>query len=133
MRRNWVSILVMSLMIVSLVGGVTISKEKPKKEAQKAQAKKENPVSLMTEAMANRLSKNLHVKNIVGDPVKVGKVTIIPVIMIEVGYGGGGGGSDSDKILASGFYLDGKVKPLGFIIQSKAGVKFVTVGKAPRK
>lgn len=134
MRKKWVSVLAMSLMFFSLAVGISISKEKPKKEAPKIQAKQENPISMMTQAMADRLTSNLHVKNIVGDPVKVGKVTIIPIIMIDIGYGGGGGGSSMDKQAGgSGFYMSGVAKTLGFVVISKAGTRFLSAGKAPRK
>lgn len=127
MRKKWLLVLTMSLMFFSLTTGITNSKEQAKKKTPKVQAKQENPVLLMTDAMAGRLTKNLKVKNIVGDPIKVGKVTIIPIIMIDIGYGGGGGGP------GSGFYIGGEAKPLGFVVLSKTGVKFLSAGKAPRK
>jgi len=102
-------------------------------EKTKVQAKQENPISLATNSMLDLLAKNFQVKKIVGDPLKVGNVTIIPLIMIDVGYGGGGASANPQMQLGSGFYMSGEAKPLGFIIISKSGTKFLSAGKAPRE
>ncbi len=112
-----------------LLVSVSSAQEKPK-----AQAKAPNPVAAMTKGMTERLASGLHVKNIVGDPVKVGKMTIIPIIMVDVGFGGGGGGAPGGQPMGgSGFYISGNAKPVGFVIVTKTGVQFVPVGKIPRK
>ena len=119
----------MSLFLISLSFALSQSQEEPK-----VQVKPEDPVSKMTNAMAERLSRNVHVKNVVGDPVKIGKVTIIPIIMLDVGFGGGGGGpGGGQQAGGSGFYIKGEARPLGFVVISRAGVKFVSVGEVPRK
>ncbi len=134
MRKKWLLVLTMCLMLISLSAGSVVTKEKTKQAKPKAQAKQEHPVSLITKLMTGVLTKNLHVKNIVGDPVKVGKVTLIPIIMMDIGYGGGGGGPQMGKEQGgSGFYMSGEAKPLGFIVITKAGAKFLSVGKIPRK
>jgi len=119
----------LGLFVLLLLVSVSFSQEKPK-----AQKKAADPISAMTKNMTERLSTGLHVKNVVGDPVKIGKMTIIPIIMVEVGFGGGGGGAPGGQPMGgSGFYISGNAKPVGFVIISKAGVKFVSVGKIPRK
>jgi uncharacterized spore protein YtfJ len=131
----------MSLMLFFLVEGLALSQEKQQKEPTKAQVAQENPVAMIARAMTERLTKNLQVKNIVGDPIKVGNVTVIPIIMIDIGYGGGGGGgpvmqtggSGMQMMGGSGFGMKGEAKVLGFIVLSKAGVKFIAAEKAPRK
>lgn len=134
MRKKWFLVLSLSLALFLMVNGLAVSKEQAKKKALKAQTKQEHPVSVMTKSMADVLTKSLHVKKVVGDPVKVGKITLIPIIMIDVGYGGGGGGPNMAKQQGgSGFYMSGEAKPLGFVVISKAGIKFISVGKAPRK
>lgn len=121
--------LALCFMLLSLMSGLSAAQEKPK-----VQAKAENPVSMLTKAMTDRLTSNLHVKNVVGDPVKVGKVTIIPIILIDIGFGGGGGGPGGGQQMGGyGFGMSGEARPLGFVIISKAGVKFISVGKVPRK
>jgi uncharacterized spore protein YtfJ len=86
------------------------------------------------EAMAQRLSSNLQVKTVVGEPLKVGQVTLIPIMMIDIGFGGGGGGAPQDPSLGGkGFFMSGELRPVGFVAVSKAGTKFISVGKIPRK
>jgi uncharacterized spore protein YtfJ len=131
----------MGLMLFFLVEGPALSQEKQQKQPPKAQVAQESPVAMIAQAMAERLTKNLQVKNIVGDPIKVGNVTVIPIIMIDIGYGGGGGGgpmmqtggASQMQMGASGFGMKGEAKVLGFIVLSKAGVKFLPAEKAPRK
>lgn len=101
------------------------------KNTQKA-GSTESPIMRMTESMAKLLFTNLHIKKIVGDPIKVGKVTIVPIMIIDIGYGGGQGGA-IQNILPGGFYFHGEAKPLGFVIISKSGSTFLSAGKAPRK
>lgn len=123
------AVLSLGLFVMLLLVGVL-----PAQEKSKAQAKAPNPIAAMTKNMTERLSSGLHVKNIVGDPVKVGKMTIIPIIMVDIGFGGGGGGAPGGQPMGgSGFYLSGNAKPVGFVIVTKDGVKFVPVGKIPRK
>lgn len=91
------------------------------------------PMDQLAEAMAQRLTKNLGVKTIVGEPVKVGKVTIIPIMMIDIGFGGGGGGAPQNLDMGGkGFYMSGEARPIGFVVVGKTGTKFISVGKIPR-
>jgi len=120
---------VLCVMLVFMGNSLFSAEEKPK-----VQSSAERSITQLTKAMTDRLITHLHVKNIVGDPVKVGKVTIIPIIMIDVGFGGGGGGPGGEKQMGGyGYGISGEAKPLGFVVVSKAGVKFVSVGKIPRK
>jgi hypothetical protein len=123
------AVLTLGLFTLLILVSISPSQEKPK-----AQTKAPNPIASMTKGMTERLSSGLHVKNIVGDPVKVGKMTIIPIIMVEVGFGGGGAGAPGGQPMGgNGFYISGNAKPVGFVIVTQAGVKFVPVGKMPRK
>lgn len=91
------------------------------------------PMYQLAEAMAQRLSNNLRVKTIVGEPMKVGKVTIIPIMMIDIGFGGGGGGApQAPESGGKGFYMSGEARPIGFVVVGKTETKFISVGKIPR-
>jgi uncharacterized spore protein YtfJ len=110
---------------VLLIFGISAAQEKPK-----AKEVSVNPIVSLTKAMTDRLANNLNVEKAVGKPIKVGKVTIVPIVMIDVGFGGGGGGP---QMVAQGFGMGGEAKPLGFVVITKAGTKFIPVGKVPRK
>jgi uncharacterized spore protein YtfJ len=134
MQKKWILISALCLMLFSLASGYDIPKEQPSKTEAKIQTKQENPALKITAALLDLLAKNFQVKKIVGDPVKVGNVTIIPIIMIDVGYGGGGGGLvGQNQMGGSGFGMSGQARPLGFVIISKSGTKFLSAGKAPRE
>ncbi len=101
---------------------------------KKSQPKAPLPMDLLAESLAQRLSNNLNVKHIVGEPIKVGKVTIIPIMMVDLGFGGGGGGAPQNLDLGGkGFFMSGEAKPIGFVVVSKAGTQFISVAKIPRK
>lgn len=129
MKSAWIYKVVLVLVAVFLVFGVSMAQEKPKSKGETI-----SPVSMLTKGMTDRLSESLHVKKAVGKPIKVGDVTIVPIIMIDVGFGGGGGGpAGQPQMGAYGFGFGGEARPLGFVVISKAGVKFIPVGKVPRK
>ena len=129
MKSAWMYRFLFGLVAVFLVFGMTLAQEDPKPKGETI-----SPVTLLTKGMTDRLSESLHVKKAVGKPIKVGKVTIVPIIMIDVGFGGGGGGpAGQPQMGAHGFGFGGEARPLGFVVISKAGVKFVPVGKIPRK
>jgi uncharacterized membrane protein YgcG len=129
MLKKMVLILIISLFVFLLVASAPV----PEKKSPNIQPQQQNPIIKLTQSMTERLIKNLHIKKIVGNPVKIGNTTIIPIIMLDIGYGGGGGGPAGGKQMGGGFYLGGEAKPLGFIIITKSETKFVSAGKAPRK
>jgi len=129
LKSAWICKVVLVLVAIFLVFGVSMAQDKPKSKGETI-----SPVSMLTKGMTDRLSDSLHVKKAVGKPIKVGDVTIVPIVMIDVGFGGGGGGpSGQPQMGAYGFGFGGEARPLGFVVISKKGVKFVPVGKIPRK
>jgi uncharacterized spore protein YtfJ len=100
----------------------------------KAAAKAPLPMDQLVEAMTQRLANSLQVKTVTGAPIKAGKVTLVPVIMVDIGFGGGGASMpQSPEQGGKGFYMSGEARPLGFIVITKSGAQFVSVGKVPRK
>ena len=129
MKSAWIDRIVLILAAVFLCAAVPMAQEEPAPKGEII-----NPVSMLAKGMTERLSESLHVKKAVGKPVKVGNITIIPIILIDVGFGGGGGGAPGQaQTGAHGFGFGGEARPLGFVIIGKTGVKFVPVGKIPRK
>jgi len=131
MRKIVIVSAVLCLALSPLTQAARAASEKA--ETAKPQAKQESPAVQAAGAMLDVLAKNLHIKKIVGDPVKAGNVTIIPLIMVDVGYGGGGAGAGPKAQFGGGFYMSGEAKPLGFIVVTKSGTKFLSAGKVPRE
>lgn len=121
------------LLLMSLGMGQTTVEKKPVPPALQ-------PAGQLADEMAARLAADLHVKTTVGEPIKIGSVTLIPIVMIEVGFGGGGkmpsGDAAASKTPQPGvdaFYASGEARPLGFVAITKKGVRFIGVGKTPAK
>jgi len=69
---------------------------------------------------------------VVGQPVQVGEMTILPIVKISFGFGAGSGtGSDESKANAkgggSGGGGGGTVTPIGFVVFDGTDAKFVSV------
>ena len=83
--------------------------------------------------MANEMGNNLEIlmdkmegfvssKTVVGEPVKVSAVTLIPLVDISVGLGAGGGNNGS-----GGGGLGAKIMPSAVIAVSDNGVQLVNI------
>jgi uncharacterized spore protein YtfJ len=130
LKSKILTFLVVGLLFCALAQG----QAQTEKKLQPTQAKPPQPMYQLAEAMAQRLNSSLQVRTVVGEPMKLGKVTLIPIMMIDIGFGGGGGGApQAPDMGGKGFYMSGEARPLGFVVVSKAGTKFVSVGKIPRK
>ncbi|HVP91390.1 MAG TPA: hypothetical protein VMS75_09250 [Terriglobales bacterium] len=92
-----------------------------------------SPVDQLAGEMAKRLGEELHVRTVVGGPMKAGSVTLIPIIMIDIGFGGGQAGMPQGGTNGSGYFMSGQARPLGFVAVSKKGTRFISVGKTPGK
>lgn len=129
MKRKILTFFVMGLFLCVLAQGQASSAK-----TVQPQAKRSLPMDQLAEQMAKRLNNSLQVKTVVGEPIKVGKVTLVPIMMINIGFGGGGGGApQAPEMGGKGFYMSGEARPLGFVVASKAGTKFISVGKIPKK
>jgi uncharacterized spore protein YtfJ len=128
MIRKTAVILAVGVLILSLAGAQA---QKPPEKAMPAAGP--SPVDQLAGEMAKRLGDELHVRTVVGQPMKAGSVTLIPIMMIDLGFGGGQGGPPRPGMGASGFFMSGEARPLGFVAITKKGTRFISVGKAPRK
>ena len=135
MNRKILIVIAAGLILGSLAGGQTQPEKKP-------QAAAVQPASELANALAQRLSNDLHVKTVVGEPVKVGSLTLIPIMMIDVNFGGVGIAAPGSPAAAApqnpasgvdGFFMSGEARPLGFVIIGKKGTRFISVGKTPAK
>lgn len=78
-------------------------------------------------ALAQRLSSELHAKTVVGEPIKAGSVTLIPILMVDVNFAGG----TVPMPGVDGFLMSGESRPLGFVAITKKGTRFISVGNTP--
>jgi uncharacterized spore protein YtfJ len=92
------------------------------------------PAGDLANSLAQRLSDQLHAKTVVGEPVRVGSVTLIPILMVEVNFAGGAVPASSAKAPGfDGFLMSGEAQPLGFVAITPKGTRFIPVGKTPAK
>ncbi|MBN2408888.1 MAG: hypothetical protein JXE07_04050 [Candidatus Aminicenantes bacterium] len=124
---------IFSFILMGLFIGLLTQGQAQTAKTLQPQAKTPLPMYQLAQEMSKRLNSSLQVKTVVGEPMKVGKVTLIPIMMIDIGFGGGGGGApQAPEMGGKGFYMSGEARPLGFVVVSKAGTKFVSVGKIPK-
>ena len=85
----------------------------------------------MLQDTISKIREMVDVNNVIGDPIVVGDVTIIPVSKVSVGFGGGG--SDYVKNVGSGEPFGGgvgggvKVNPVCFLIVKDGNVRMMPV------
>jgi hypothetical protein len=84
----------------------------------------------LADELARRLASELSVKTVVGEPIKAGSVTLVPIMMLDVSFGGGGGSAPQMPAMGgSGFFMKGEARPLGFVAVGKKGTRFISVGR----
>ena len=78
-----------------------------------------------------KIREMVDVNNVIGEPIVVGDVTIVPVSKVSVGFGGGG--SDYVKNVGSNEPFGGgigggvKVTPICFLVVKDGNVRMMTV------
>ena len=89
----------------------------------------------MLQDTISKIREMVDVNNVIGEPITVGDVTIIPVSKVSVGFGGGG--SDYVKNVGSNEPFGGgvgggvKVSPIAFLIVKDGNVRMLPVASAP--
>ncbi len=86
------------------------------------------------DTILSRLHTLASTDTVVGEPLTVGEVTLLPVVKISVGFAAGGGeGSTGDKSSGSGFGSGGgggaTVSPVGFVAWDGHQLRFIGIGK----
>jgi len=95
------------------------------------------------QSILNLLTQNLKMltesQRVVGDPIVVGKVTIIPLVMVQFGYGGGGGGGagNAPSLLrlhtghgsgaGEGGGAGGNLQPVGLLVVAGEEIRVFTL------
>jgi len=129
--------IVIVVAVALMLGSMAVGQNPP---GTKPQAPAVQPDSELASTLARRLSDDLHVKTVVGEPIKAGSVTLIPILTIDVSFGGGGmaapggaTGSQNPPAGAAGFVMSGEARPLGFVVIGKKGTRFISVAQTPVK
>jgi uncharacterized spore protein YtfJ len=75
------------------------------------------------ETMLIRLRELVQTETVIGDPVVVGDITLIPISRISLGFGGGGGGDRKNAGGAGGV----RVEPVGFVVISEGKAQILPI------
>jgi len=98
----------------------------------------ENVENLLKTSMAE-IERVLNSKTVVGDPITVGDVTMIPLVSVGFGFGAGGGsgkgeipsgdakGEGEGEGAGAGTGGGGGIKPVAMIIIDKSGVRVESI------
>lgn len=92
----------------------------------------ENQVKVIAESLAEKLSKMIDTKMVVGETIVAGEVTIVPVSKVAVGFLAGGGEYEKDAAEGDFPFIGGSgagysVSPVGFLVIKKSDVKLIKV------
>jgi len=83
------------------------------------------------DTILSRLKGLANTETVVGTPVQVGNVTLMPVVKLSVGFAAGGGGGEDPKNAGKGGGSGGgggaSINPIGFIVLDDNGVHFISV------
>jgi uncharacterized spore protein YtfJ len=129
--------IIFSMMFFLLVGSLAMAQNAPQKKAQPVQP---SGTSDLVDSLAQRLSHDLNVKTVIGEPIKVGSVTLIPILMIDVKFGSAATKAateatapQSAKSQANLFCMSGEARPLGFVAITGKGTRFISLVKSDVK
>ena len=100
--------------------------------------KKEHPLNDLMGSTMERLRSMVDVNTVVGEPILVGEVTIIPVSIVSVGFASGGSDfasknqrPEQDNSFGGGSGAGLKITPIGFLIVRGENVKLLPVMPPP--
>ena len=92
----------------------------------------ESKVQSVVESRAEKLTKMIDTKMIVGDRIVAGEVSIVPISKVAVGFLSGGGEYEKESAETDFPFIGGSgagysVSPVGFLVIKKGDVKLVKV------
>ena len=129
--------IIFAMMFFLLVGSLAIAQNAPQKKARPVQPP---GTSDLVDSLAERLSHDLNVKTVIGEPIKVGSVTLIPILMIDLKFGSaatkapsGTSAPQTAKSQANLFCMSGEARPLGFVAITGKGTRFINLVKSETK
>jgi uncharacterized spore protein YtfJ len=84
-----------------------------------------NNVAEILQVLVNELKQMARTESIVGEPVKAGDKTFVPVCTISIGFGAGGGSKDATSGFGGGGGAGLRIEPTAFIVMDKDGVSLL--------
>lgn len=129
--------IIFSVLFFLLVGSLGMAQNAPQKKAQPVQPP---GTSDFVDDLARRLGHDLNVKTVIGEPIKVGSVTLIPILMIDVKFGAAATktpieatAKQSPPSQARLTFISGEARPLGFVAITGKGTRFINLVKSEVK
>lgn len=91
-------------------------------------------MSFNVENIIQRVTETLKTETVIGQPVSVGEITLIPVVNVTFGFGAGGG-SDASNVSNQGSGAGGgaRMTVAGMVVVKADDVSFIPTGKASGK
>lgn len=89
-------------------------------------------MSVNLESIISKIVETVDTKTVVGDPMEIGGLTLIPVMNAYFGFGGGGGeGGNASKDQGSGSGGGGgaRLKVTGMLVLKDGDISFLPTGK----
>jgi uncharacterized spore protein YtfJ len=84
-------------------------------------------VEKLIQAAMKEIESLLTTRSVVGEPIKIGDTTVIPLLALGFGFGGGGGtgkiGKEADHSSGGGTGGGGGIRPVAVIISDSKGVR----------
>jgi len=85
-----------------------------------------NNVAEILQVLVSELKQMARTESIIGEPVKAGDKTFVPVCTISVGFGAGGGsGKEGTGTFGGGGGAGLRIEPTAFIVMDKDGVSLL--------
>ena len=81
------------------------------------------------ESMYGKLDNFLKTETVVGEPIELDDITIIPIITASFGLGGGFGADNSDKSEGGGGGLGCKIEPNAMLVIKEGNVELIPIKK----
>ncbi len=95
-----------------------------------------NSAQEILDTILGRLKTLASTETVIGQPVKAGDLTLLPVVKVSIGFaagageGMGGDGKGSGKGTGGGGGGGATITPVGFIVYDGNDIKFITTGKS---
>lgn len=90
-------------------------------------------VETLVKGAVGEIGRMLDSNQVVGEPIRIGNATVIPLVSMGFGFGAGGGGGGDHKGHGGGGGAGGGggTKPVGLIIVDEAGVRLEPIPENP--